>query len=67
MKVNDGVDHLRQQVTSCGILTWLWSLSGFAFQETTEEISNGLKGMKKTLYSQPTFATTSNLRPNNQF
>lgn len=45
----------------------LESVSGFAFQETTEEISNGLKGMKKTLYSQPTFATTSNLRPNSQF
>lgn len=45
----------------------LESVSGFAFQEITEEISNGLKGMKKTLYSQPTYANAPNLRPNNQF
>lgn len=45
----------------------LESVSGFAFQETTEEISNGLKGMKKTVYSQPTYANAPNLRPNNQF
>lgn len=44
----------------------LESVSGFAFQETTEKISNGLEGMKKTLYSQPTFAITSNLRPKSQ-
>lgn len=63
------VDHSWQQVTSCGILTWLWSLclALHSRKQITEEISNGLKGMKKTLYSQPTFATTSNLRPNNQF
>lgn len=42
--------------------------SGFAFQETTEEISRRLKKDESThLSGQPTFATAPSLRPSNQF
>lgn len=67
MKVNSGVDHLRQQITSCSILMWLWGvLLASHSRKPQKEPRVDSEGRGK-LSSQPAFATVPSLRLNNQF
>lgn len=65
MKVNSGVDHLRQQITSCGILTGLWHTPlALNSRKPQKKLAVDSEGWGK-LPSQPAFAPS--LRLNSRF